>query len=77
MDSLPILCSLSCLVLHPRYKLKYFHEQKWQQAWIDTACELVEDEYNHVYKGLIVVRDSDSSLDSDAGNKTQFQSEVE
>lgn len=41
------------------------------------ACELVEDEYNHVYKGLIVVRDSDSSLDSDAGNKTQFQSEAE
>ncbi|THU93763.1 hypothetical protein K435DRAFT_669634, partial [Dendrothele bispora CBS 962.96] len=26
-----------CLVMHPRYKLKYFKDHKWEQEWIDTA----------------------------------------
>ncbi|TFY67078.1 hypothetical protein EVJ58_g1873 [Rhodofomes roseus] len=33
------------MVLHPRYKLRYFENARWQEGWINTAEELVRDEY--------------------------------
>jgi hypothetical protein len=33
------------LVLHPQMKLKYFQTNGWKQDWIDTARELVMEEF--------------------------------
>ncbi|KAF8183281.1 hypothetical protein K438DRAFT_1452140, partial [Mycena galopus ATCC 62051] len=33
------------MILHPSLKLEYFKLRKWEQSWIDTAVELVTDEY--------------------------------
>ncbi|KAJ7210738.1 hypothetical protein GGX14DRAFT_299674, partial [Mycena pura] len=33
------------MILHPSLKLEYFKLRKWEQNWIDTAVELVTDEY--------------------------------
>ncbi|KAI0293009.1 hypothetical protein B0F90DRAFT_1644173, partial [Multifurca ochricompacta] len=33
------------MVLHPHHKLLYFRSAKWEQEWIDTAEELVCDEF--------------------------------
>lgn len=36
---------INAVVLHPSLKLEYFKLRKWEQSWIDTAVELVTDEY--------------------------------
>jgi hypothetical protein len=38
------------IVLHPHHKLKYFEKANWEQDWIDTARELVRDEFERSYK---------------------------
>ena len=37
------------LVLHPKYKLKYFNKQGWDKEWIDTAEEIVREEFRKNY----------------------------
>jgi len=37
-------------VLHPRYKSMYFRKVKWPQAWIETAEQLLRDQYDQYYK---------------------------
>ncbi|KAI0682481.1 hypothetical protein C8T65DRAFT_596720, partial [Cerioporus squamosus] len=32
-------------VLHPRHKTAYFQRQKWPQSWIDTAINLLRNEW--------------------------------
>jgi hypothetical protein len=54
-------------VLHPNYKLDYFHARKWERAWIDTATDLVREEFNAHYK---------STADKDDGNVTDGASDV-
>jgi hypothetical protein len=44
-------------VLHPRHKLGYFKNAGWEQDWIDTAKDLVRDEFDRSYK------EDDSELD--------------
>jgi hypothetical protein len=34
-----------CLVLHPQMKLKYFQQHGWSKAWVDTAEEIVREEF--------------------------------
>ena len=34
-----------CLVLHPQMKLKYFQQHGWSKAWIDTAKDIVREEF--------------------------------
>ncbi|KAF8232741.1 hypothetical protein L208DRAFT_1423064 [Tricholoma matsutake] len=41
---------LIAMVLHPRHKLKYFEKANWEQDWIDTAWELVHEEFERSYK---------------------------
>jgi len=36
---------ITVLVLHPQMKLKYFQQQKWSKDWIDTAKEIVREEF--------------------------------
>jgi hypothetical protein len=45
---------ISCLVLHPAHKLKYFSKQGWDKAWIDTAEEIVRDEFKRNYAAYVV-----------------------
>ena len=34
-----------CLVLHLQMKLKYFQQHRWSKAWVDTAKEIVREEF--------------------------------
>ena len=44
-------CLLSCLsVLHLRHKLAYFKAAEWEPAWIETARDIVRDEFKQSYK---------------------------
>ncbi|KAJ7351202.1 hypothetical protein DFH08DRAFT_694367 [Mycena albidolilacea] len=38
------------MVLHPSLKLEYFRLRKWDQNWIDTAEQIVQDEFHLSYK---------------------------
>ena len=48
------------LVLHPRHKLQYFKNAGWLQGWIDTARELVETQFKHVYAPRDVEEEDES-----------------
>lgn len=48
-----ILWLICCLVLHPKYKLKYFADAGWDQTWIDTARQILRDEWDARYKPMI------------------------
>jgi hypothetical protein len=37
-------------VLHPRHKLGYFRSAKWDDEWIETAKQIVRDEFERTYK---------------------------
>ncbi len=39
------LTHLRLLVLHPKHKTSYFKRQKWPQLWIDTALDVLRDEW--------------------------------
>jgi hypothetical protein len=51
-------------VLHPRHKLSYFKSAKWEQEWIDTAEELVHDEFERSYKQEVPCNDSDGDAET-------------
>jgi hypothetical protein len=36
-------------VLHPRHKLHYFKKAGWEEAWIETAWEIVRAEFDQTY----------------------------
>jgi len=38
------------MVLHPGMKLKYFHNQRWEEEWIEQAESLVCEEYHAKYE---------------------------
>lgn len=41
---------LKCfLVLHPRHKLHYFKQAKWEPEWIETAEAIVRAEFERSY----------------------------
>lgn len=44
-------------VLHPRHKLNYFLKAKWESEWINTAQELVQDEFRRNYKSIEVIKE--------------------
>lgn len=39
-------------VLHPHHKLAYFRTQDWEDHWVQTAHDLVREEFNHLYASL-------------------------
>ncbi|TFY74003.1 hypothetical protein EWM64_g10009 [Hericium alpestre] len=47
------------MVLHPRHKLTYFKNVKWEQEWIDTARDVVRDEFECSYASREVEGDKD------------------
>jgi len=50
------LLNSNLLVLHPRHKLKYFKKHNWEATWIDTARQIVRDEFDR----------SDAAMDANA-----------
>jgi hypothetical protein len=48
-------------VLHPRHKIAYFKAQGWEEAWIDTAYNIVCKEYDCSYASACF--DGDSNED--------------
>ena len=53
----------SQIVLHPCHKLAYFKAQGWEEAWIDTAHNIICDEYVCSY--VLVHLDGHCSSDDD------------
>jgi hypothetical protein len=52
--SSPITNEHWILVLHPRYKLRYFKQLNWEPEWIEAAASLVRNRWQTVYKSLEV-----------------------
>ena len=44
-----MVCIDSSLVLHPRHKLHYFKTAGWEEEWIDTAHNIVREEFDRTY----------------------------
>jgi hypothetical protein len=40
------------LVLHPHHKLEYFKKHNWDATWVDTACQIIHDEFDRSYATL-------------------------
>ena len=40
------------MVLHPGMKLEYFHNQKWEEEWVEQAETLVREEYVANYEKI-------------------------
>lgn len=39
------------LVLHPRYKTRYFASEGWEKEWVDNATNLLRENWDKYYKG--------------------------
>jgi hypothetical protein len=44
------------LVLHPRYKLRYFEKLGWNNEWIKIAEGIVRDEFKCTYKDYAITK---------------------
>lgn len=73
LSGLPVLSSTThhFVVLHPKFKMTYFHKENWQPDWIDTARQLLRDEWDKYYKPCINV-----SFLEEAGTTTNSSNSV-
>jgi hypothetical protein len=55
-------------VLHPRHKLEYFKRHKWEDAWIQAARAIVQEEFSRSYE--LVEGADDKDDEGHDGNKT-------
>ena len=53
------------LVLHPQLKLRYFQQQGWEKGWVETAEEIIRDEFSK-YDNLEADNASQAPAVSDA-----------
>jgi hypothetical protein len=49
------------VVLHPWYKLAYFHHAKWPKSWIDNTVQMLHEEWQANYKPSTAVLPSVST----------------
>ena len=56
---------MPCSVLHPRHKLEYFKKRDWEAAWIETANQIVRDEFDRSYSSLDVAGNGADTIDTD------------
>jgi cobalamin biosynthesis Co2+ chelatase CbiK len=47
-------------VLHPHHKLHYFKTAGWEDAWIQTAHDIVRDEFDRTYAFMDVATETES-----------------
>ena len=52
------------VVQHPRHKLNYFKAAKWDKEWIDTARQIVREEYEHTYKAPVTLETPNTEHDA-------------
>ena len=52
------------LVLHPKHKLKYFEKQGWDKEWINTAEEIVREEFKKNYAAYVIQKEKKVSHSS-------------
>jgi len=57
------------LVLHPRHKLEYFKKHNWEELWIQTAHEIVREEFDQSYTAMDIGVD-EGSMQVDSNNDT-------
>ena len=58
------------IVLHPRYKLAYFRQQQWEDAWVQTAENITREAYKASYANINVAASSapvDGAQEGDDG----------
>ncbi|KAJ3499225.1 hypothetical protein NLJ89_g10123 [Agrocybe chaxingu] len=59
------------MILHPQHKLSYFKKVGWPQDWIDTAEQLLTDEYERSYR----VEEVSDNSDDDGGPRAETSAE--
>ncbi|SJK96756.1 uncharacterized protein ARMOST_00001 [Armillaria ostoyae] len=57
------------LMMHPAYKIEYFHEQNWEPEWVDRCFEIVREVWNKHYKPTISVINSDNQASAKSSSK--------
>ena len=60
------------LVLHPTYKLQYFKDADWQNKWIETAKEIVCEEFKQ-WNQTLEIEEIDAS-EASQGHEAATQS---
>ena len=62
----PNMCLLITLfpVLHPCHKLEYFKKHNWEDSWVQTARDIVRDEFDRSYAPA-EVEDNANSMETD------------
>jgi hypothetical protein len=48
-------------VLHLKHKLKYFEKQGWDRDWIETAENIVREEFMSSYANYVSIKPSDAA----------------
>ncbi|KAL7280274.1 hypothetical protein ACG7TL_005187 [Trametes sanguinea] len=59
------------MILHPRYKLRYFKDRTWDQDWIEDARELTYDRFTSRYAG----QDTQEGLDYGHGSDDEARAQ--
>ncbi len=54
---------ISFPVLHPCHKLAYFCKVSWSPTWINMAHEIVQAEYEHKYKNMLIEREEENKVE--------------
>ncbi|TFY61175.1 hypothetical protein EVG20_g7153 [Dentipellis fragilis] len=57
------------MILHPRHKLEYFKHANWEADWIDTAREIVRDEFDRSYAS-VAIPDNEAADDAESSAET-------
>jgi hypothetical protein len=71
--SLYLFLFTTSVVLHPHHKLEYFKKAKWDEEWIETAKNIVREEFERSYKVSNAAESSDSDTEhNDGSNKVSL-----
>jgi hypothetical protein len=65
---LPCFNSPCLVVLHPHHKLDYFKTAGWDDEWIETARNIVCEEFERSYKVSDAAESSASDTEDNAGS---------
>ena len=59
------------VVLHPKYKLKYFEKKGWDDETIKATRNLVYEEFDRAYAHLSMASDITAPSEGDGGENTE------
>jgi hypothetical protein len=74
---LPCFNSPCLVVLHPRHKLDYFKTAGWDDEWIETARNIVREEFERTYKVSDAAEPSSASDTEDNAGSNKVSSIVQ